>query len=353
MLSPVILRTETVEQSIDGDARGVFVKDVIMTPGQHPLGMVRKRKVGRRASRGVVMLVHGFGQNRYTWHSTKRSFVNYLASDGWDVFNVDLRGHGRSRRFGAPRPRMLDEYIREDLPAFAEEAMRLSGERSFFLVGHSMGGLISYSVAGSSLKAHTQGVVSIGSPYRFGQGSALLLLLREMAGLVGFTGAFDENLALPVRAVGNHFKKRAAFWDSRLLPIPIRGWRPGGVEREVLDEYLARTFEHTSLKVALDIFRAGREQGWKSMDGMIDYGMAFEMLDRPLLVIAGTEDHLAPPKSVKPAYTASRSSDKTYRAFPCGHIDIVIGREATTTVWPCVKTWLDERAEPMHASASI
>jgi polyhydroxyalkanoate synthase subunit PhaC len=117
---------------------------------------------------------------------------------------------------------------------------------------------------------------------------------------------------------------------------------PGGVERDVLDEYLARTFEHTSLKVALDIFRAGREDGFKSMDGMIDYGMAFEMLDRPLLVVAGTEDHLAPPQSVRPAYDASKSSDKTYRAFPFGHIDIVIGREATTTVWPCVRDWLGQ-----------
>ena len=257
----MILRTENVEQSIDGDERGIFVKDVIMTPGPHPLGMVRKRRVGSRPTRGAVMLVHGFGQNRYTWHSTKRSFVNYLASDGWDVFNVDLRGHGRSRRFGSPRPRTLDEYIREDLPAFAQEAMALSGERSFFLIGHSMGGLISYSVAGSSLKAHTRGIVSIGSPYRFGQGSALLLLLREMAGLVGFTGAFDSNLAVPVRAIGNHFKKRRAFWDSRMLPIPIRGWRPGGVERDVLDEYLARTFEHTSLTVALDNERVRQAEG--------------------------------------------------------------------------------------------
>jgi polyhydroxyalkanoate synthase len=337
----MILRTETVEQAIDGDQRGLFTKDVIMTPGPHPLGMVRKRRAGRE-TRGAVMLIHGFGQNRYTWHSSRRSFVNYLAADGWDVFNVDLRGHGRSRRFGSPRPRTLDEYIKEDVPAFAREAMALSGEKSFFLVGHSMGGLISYSVAGSSLKSYTRGIVSLGSPYRFGRGSALLLLLREMAGLVGFTGILDANHALPVRMIGKHLQKRQAWWDSRALPMPIRGWVPGGVEREVLDEYLARTFEHTSLKVALDIFRAGREQGFKSMDGMIDYGMAFEMLDRPLLVVAGTEDHLAPPQSVRPAYDASKSSDKTYRAFPFGHIDIVIGREATTTVWPCVRDWLGQ-----------
>lgn len=339
----MILRTETVEQAIDGDERGVFVKDVVMTPGPHPLGMVRKRVEGAGPSKGTVILVHGFGQNRYTWHSSRRSFSNFLARAGWDVFNVDLRGHGRSRRFGSPRPKVIYEYIEEDVPAFAREAMELSGNDSFFLIGHSMGGLISYSVAGTSMRQHTRGVVSIGSPYKFGQGSALLLMLREAAAAVGWTGLFDSNPALPVRSIGQHLLKRAALWDNRIFPMPIRGWVPGGVEREVLNEYLAKTFEHTSLSVALDIFRAGSAQGLKSLDGMIEYGTAFEMLDRPLLVIAGTEDQLAPPQSVRPAYEASKSKDKTYRAWPLGHLDLIMGREATRTVWPLIRDWLERR----------
>jgi polyhydroxyalkanoate synthase len=338
----LILRTETVEQAIDGADKRVFVKDVVMTPGPHPLGMVRKRRAGIEP-RATVMLIHGFGQNRYTWHSSRRSFANFLADAGFDVFNVDLRGHGRSRRFGAPRPRLLEEYVREDVPAFVAEALKISGAPQLFLVGHSMGGLISYSVAGSVLKGRVRGVCSIGSPYRFGQGSALLLGLRELAAWVGFTGVFDHNPALPVRFVGKHLHRRRAIWDAASVPLPIRGWVPGGMEREILDEYLAKAFERTSLKVALDIFRAGREEGWKSADGMIDYGQAFEMLDRPLLVVAGTEDHLAPPLSVRPAWERSRSSDKTYRAFPFGHIDLVMGREATRTVWPLVRDWLGVR----------
>lgn len=348
----MILRTELVEQTIDQSERALFVKDVVMTPGPHPLGMVRKR-LAHAETRGTVMLVHGFGQNRYTWHSSRRSFANYLAADGWDVFNIDLRGHGRSRRFGAPMPRVLDEYIQEDLPAFVREALSLSRDEGLFLIGHSMGGLISYSVAGSALRSVVRGVVSIGSPYRFGQGSALLLTLRELAALLGFTGLFDRNPALPVRLVGQHLHKRAALWDSTVLPMPIRGWVPGGMERDVLTEYLKKSFEHTTLAIALDIFKAGRAEGWKSLDGMTDYGTAFEMLDRPLLVIAGTEDHLAPPESVKPAYLASRSRDKTYRAFPFGHIDLVMGRGATTTVWPLVREWLARYAPRPAAPKSF
>lgn len=339
----LILRTETVEQTIDGTEKRTFVKEVLMTPGPAPLGMVRKRLPPPNPVRGAVLLIHGYAQNRYTWHSTRRSFVNFLADDGWDVFNVDLRGHGRSRRFGAPFPRTLDDYIREDLPAFVRETMELSGQDRVFLIGHSMGGLISYFAGATGLRANVRGIVSIGSPYVFGQGSALLSSLRELAAAVRWTGALDSNPALPLRLVGSHLRRRQRLWNTRLLPLPIRAWAPDTVEPDVLEEYLKRTFDRSTLAVALDIFRAGRMHSFKSADGMIDYSTAFEILDRPLLVVAGTEDGLAPPASVRPAYERSRSNDKTYRAFPFGHIDLVVGKEATRTVWPLIRNWLARR----------
>ena len=339
----MILRTEIVEQAIDGTERRTFVKEVVMTPGQHPLGMVRKRLPPPAKSRGAVILVHGYAQNRYTWHSSRRSFVNYLAEDGWDVFNVDLRGHGRSRRFGAPAPRAMDDYIREDLPHFVEEALALSGEDRLFLIGHSMGGLISYFAGGTRLRERVRGIASLGSPYVFGQGSALLFGLRELAAAVRWTGLFDSNPHVPSRIVGRHLNRRKSLWNARLLPLPIRAWAPDTVEPDVLEEYLHRTFDRSTIAVALDIFRAGRDQAFKSADGMIDYSTAFEILDRPLLVVAGSEDKLAPPASVRPAYERSRSRDKTYRTFPFGHIDLVVGKEATRTVWPLLRNWLARR----------
>jgi hypothetical protein len=53
---------------------------------------------------------------------------------------------------------------------------------------------------------------------------------------------------------------------------------------------------------------------------------------------------------VKPAYERSRSSDKTYREFPLGHIDMVLGRDAPFTVWPALRTWLEARAERLRVA---
>jgi pimeloyl-ACP methyl ester carboxylesterase len=342
----MILQTEAVEQEIDGGERARFIKDVLATrEGVHPIAMVRKRRADQTRAGAPVLLVHGFGQNRYTFHTSRRSFVNYLASAGFDVFNLDLRGRGRSRRFGARDDTTFDDYVQEDVPAAIRCVLRLVGGEQLFLVGHSMGGLISYCVAGT-LREHVAGVVSVGAPYRFGEGSAFLrLVFAPLFYGARLTGAFDGNPSIPLRFIGEQLRRHRWFSDNPYLPMPLRPWAPGSMEREVLEENLKSAFEHTRMAIALGVIGPGRENALKSHDGLTDYGLAFELTDKPLLVIAGRRDSLAPPGSVKPAYERSRSTDKSYREFPLGHIDMILGRSAPSTVWPVVRTWLEARAQ--------
>jgi pimeloyl-ACP methyl ester carboxylesterase len=348
----MILQTEIVDQAIDGTLRARFVKDVIATrEGSHPIAMVRKRLANATQTKGAVLLVHGFGQNRYTWHTSRRSFFNYIASFGYDVFNVDLRGRGRSRRFGALHDTGLDDYIRDDLPAAIHSVLQHSGHSQVFLIGHSMGGLISYCVAGTR-REQVAGVITLGSPYRFGEGSLFLRLTAPLFYGVRLTGIFDADPPIPLRMIGNHMRRRRRLWDSSLIPLPLRPWRPGSIEPEVLEENLASAFEHTRMGIALGIVSMGAEEALKSHDGLVDYGLAFELSDKPLLVIAGTHDALAAPESVRPVFDRSRSSDKTYREFPMGHIDLILGRDAPFTVWPLVSTWLGARVERLEPDAA-
>lgn len=345
----MILQTEIVEQYIEGTARARFVKDVIATrEGSHPIAIVRKRLANTSGTKAAVLLVHGFGQNRYSWHTSRRSFVNYLANAGFDVFNLDLRGRGRSRRFGALHDTGLDDYIRDDLPAAIQSVLRLSGHSHVFLIGHSMGGLISYCVAGSTMREQVAGVISIGSPYRYGEGSLFLRLTRPLFYGVRLTGIFDGDPPIPLKLIGAHMRKNRRLWDMRHIPLPLRPWAPGSIEPEILEENLAAAFEHTRMGIALGIVGMGAESALKSHDGMVDYGLAFELNDKPLLVIAGSRDSLAPPESVRPVFDRSKSADKTYREFPMGHIDMIIGRDAPFTVWPLIRTWLGARVERLE-----
>ena len=66
-------------------------------------------------------------------------------------------------------------------------------------------------------------------------------------------------------------------------------------------------------------------------------------MDLPLLVVAGANDDLAPPASVRPGFTRSQARDKTYRVLPLGHIDLLVGRDAPLMTWSLV-TQLDREA---------
>src|SRR3954467_9950183 len=141
----MILNRTQVEQTIDRDQRALFTKELVLlrarskSGSEIPLAMVRKRRASAGETRAPVLLIHGYGQNRYAWHLPSRSFSNHLAQAGFDVFNLDLRGHGRSRHLGAHRPTHVTDYVSEDVPAAVEEVQRISGQRPVYYVGHSMG----------------------------------------------------------------------------------------------------------------------------------------------------------------------------------------------------------------------
>jgi polyhydroxyalkanoate synthase len=336
----VILHGRIVEQRVDRDAVASYRKEIVVTGSRVPLAMVRKRAaVESGGTRAPVLLVHGFGQNRYAWHLPARSFANHLASAGFDVFNLDLRGHGRSRHFGGARAGGVEDYVREDLPAAIEEVQALSGGRPVWVVGHSLGGLVAYASA-PSLAGAVAGIASIGSPYHFTRGSltlgALTFLFRAMA------LAPLPNAPLPIAPIGLGMRLLRRFAESPIYPIPLRGWHAGSVEPHVLEQHLRMAFDRAALGEMVDMFDWAVQRRFGGRDS--DYVERFEALDIPLLVVAGANDDLAPPASVRPGFTRSRARDKTYRVLPLGHIDLLVGRDAPLMTWSLVTKWLQKRA---------
>lgn len=353
----MILHSQLVEQAIDIDERGCFVKELVLARGSMPIALVRKRAArlpGRLTAdlepgalalptRAALLLIHGYGQNRYAFHLPARSMVNHLAQAGFDVFNVDLRGHGRSRHLGARRPGAVVDFVREDVPAALDEIQRLSGERPVFLVGHSLGGIVAYCVAAEQ-PARVAGVVSLGSPYHFTRGAPWLSALG--AAFLALDGRLGlPNYAVPVRSYGKFVRAARRIVDSPLYPVPLRGFRRGTMEPEVLRQHMALAMDVGSISTMRAMFSWGRQSRREPDErGLFGYARRFEALNTPLLVVAGRYDDLAPPASVKPAYELSASSDKKYRELPFGHVDLLVGRDAPLTTWPLVEQWLRRRS---------
>jgi alpha-beta hydrolase superfamily lysophospholipase len=335
----VILHGRIVQQVVDRDETASFLKEIVVTSSPVPLAMVRKRAAAGQGTRAPVLLVHGFGQNRYAWHLPARSLANHLARAGFDVFNLDLRGHGRSRHFGARHCRGVEDYVREDLPAAVEEIQALSGGRPTWVIGHSLGGLVAYASA-PTLSGAVSGIVSIGSPYHFTRGSLTLGVLTFFARALALAPL--PNAPLPLAPVGATMRVLRRFAESPLYPIPLRGWHAGSCEPHVLEQHLRLAFDRVVLAEMFDLFDWGAQRRFGGRE--FDYVERFEKMDIPLLVVAGENDDLAPPESVRPGFTRSRARDKSYRTLPLGHIDLLVGRDAPRMTWSLVTSWLNQRA---------
>ena len=93
-----------------------------------------------------VLLVHGLGSNRLAFDlAPEVSLAACLGRLGFDVFALDLRGHGRSQK-----PRWwgkkfwgwsFHDYPEKDLPAAIDAVLERTGADGVHVVGHSMGGI--------------------------------------------------------------------------------------------------------------------------------------------------------------------------------------------------------------------
>lgn len=142
--------------------------------------------------RAVVAIVHGFGEHsgRYT------NIVNRLVPAGYAIYALDLRGHGRS----AGQRGHVDRWAEflEDVGAFVRRVGEREVGRTFFLMGHSMGGLIVLEYAEKHPEG-LRGVVASGPLLAQPGISPLKLALGRMISRV--YPRFSLNAGLDVTAI--------------------------------------------------------------------------------------------------------------------------------------------------------
>lgn len=344
------LGAEAVEQELHAGVRGSVWKEKWRLGD---LALVRKlvapagASVDRpnlRPGLPKVVLVHGFAQNRYTWHSTRRSMSAWLAVEGFDVWNLELRGHGGSKsRGGAER---FGDYV-DDAAHVAEQL----GEPAFW-VGHSLGGAVAYAGA---TQFPMRGVVGIGALFRFAQANRALQLLCRLSQVAlpvgdatgpsaGRSRALLGGWNIRTRLAGQLLAKLYAVSDIAGYAFPISGWAPGAIEPDILAERLERGFDWTSVSVWLEMARWGTT-------GRFDYESQWPSVRTPLLVVAGDLDHLMLPADARVPYDLYEGPDRTLHLLDdyttglhWGHLDLVSGKDAPAHTWTILRDWMMARA---------
>ncbi len=310
------------------------------------LRVVRKRPVD--GSRASVALVHGIAQNRYSYHMPRQSFTAWLAGLGFETWNIELRGHGRSR-IRKKYPGSADDYFQRDFPAVIRR-MRHEFDGPVFAIGHSLGGATVY--AGATYVADLlDGIVPMAPVYSFGGRNPAFRGLGAAFRAAPSPGPFNR-VPLPVHVVGAGLGAALPFMDGEHMAVsPINIWHPGTMERKSLRWRMNKGFTWVSAGVVRHLLMmAGK--GFVSVDGTVDYAARFRRLGTmPLLVIAGSRDTLLPPSDAKTGYLESPAKDKQFVVIGpehggrhWGHVDLVQGDRAPKYVWPVIGDWLAERS---------
>ena len=91
--------------------------------------------------RGVIVIIHGLAEHSGRYRDT----AEFLSANGWAVYACDLRAHGLSPdppKAGRVHVDRFEDYFM-DVDALTGLASEKHKELPLYLLGHSMGGLIS------------------------------------------------------------------------------------------------------------------------------------------------------------------------------------------------------------------
>ncbi len=289
--------------------------------------------------RGSILLIHGFAQNRMTWHSRQQSLVYRLADRGWDVYCAELRGHGLSRPTSRCATTLAD-YFALDLPAIMAGFSGAHRGGPKVVIGHSLGGLMAAQL-GLWYGATLAGVALLASPgrVRLGRQFALARLLPRAR---RYLPGFQLLSGLPFRLdwIGFASAYVAARRGEAAATFPVSPWAPGSMEDEFLVDWLRHGFDVTGWGVVTELAAWG-EDGRLTVAGVSeDLISGFGDIKGPVLLFDGALDEIVPrAQALVPSHFPSALvTHRQVEGF--GHCDLILGTAAPRLVWPHMESWL-------------
>ena len=307
------------------------------------MSRLRLKELRRRTP---LVLSHGFLVNsRFLDLTEEHSLARYLAQEGFDVWNLSLRGTGKSLNplGGGPKKWTLDDMIREDIGPVVSYVQRQSGSSRVNWVGFEMGGLLPYGYVEEKRNASgINALVTIATPMTFNhpeqEPMKVLLKLQESP----------------------NWRKLFLYLDGPLLGrlvIPLVPkieqffYNPENMDPEVKEKFLEVALAPVNEGVLDHITTMVKQGEFVTADGNTSYLKNLARLRIPVLIIGGEKDEVAPPSALRAEYRALKSRDRTRRSFGSrpkdeaayGHYDLILGKKAKEEVFPLIARWLERR----------
>ena len=292
-----------------------------------------------------VLLVHGFAANAQMWTPPTQpdSLPSFLCRQGSNVYAIDLRF-----RSGQPkRDWDVDDYVLYDIPTALRYIEKDSGQDRIHWVGHSMGGLLAYMYQTLHGSDKILSTTVLGSPgFRAIRSHSQIMVLSTglvaIAKTVTNTGRLD---LLPPQIMAT------LVTMSFIAANP----RKHKIKREHFAEFQTKSIVgNISYGEAKQLTSIVSKEGLKSTRHNFIYSNQARRIQSPLLAFSGNRDFIVRPRVVKQGYEESNSQFKKYinlgKKTNCktayGHLDLIMGPNAQSEIWPEILNWITEWSDP-------
>jgi pimeloyl-ACP methyl ester carboxylesterase len=299
-----------------------------------------------------VLVVHGIAANaQYFDLSAERSLAVALNEAGYDAWLLDLRGRGGSKEDSSGRRLRpgwtVDDYGRHDVAAAIDHVRTATGYDQVAYVGHSMGGMVAAVYTAWHGDDKLAALAVLGSPLSFTDPDPVL--------------AFGRRAMVAGSVMGRVPVPAASRATAPLRELPFHGddmlFNDNNVDEETRQALFRRgtaPMSRGELRQFAGTLAAGTFQ---SADGSRDYATSLSSLQVPLLVIAGRGDRIAPVDRVWPWMEHAGSASKQWEVLgrangyrhDYGHVDMTMGIDAPTEVFPLVMEFLNGAVDPKRA----
>ena len=293
-----------------------------------------------------VIAVHGIASNHVFWDlDHEHSLARWLSDHDWDVWLLDLRGHGDAQTDMQGRPQLsgwkVDNYGEQDVPAAVDRVKRCTGYRNVAYIGHSMGGMVGAIYMAHGGDQDLSANIAVGSPVAFPADASRLTGLARFAFAAGGTALlwFATPMAADLAAV------LGPAVPGRLQE---RLYNKNNMDPATINPMLQNIVSPLSRGEMRQFAHILKDGSFKSFHGETDYLSALGKVTVPTLVIAGEGDEVAPAAWVQPYATAMGGETRFVLAGPSngfaqpyGHLDMGLGARVSTEVFPVILDWLN------------
>jgi len=291
--------------------------------------------------RHPVLCCHGLASNRLAFDvDATVSLARHLAARGYDVFLLELRGHGASQR----PPRWgwdFDHYVERDLPAAVDAVRAHTGAPKVHWVGHSMGGLLAYAHLARGGSRDFKSAVTLGSSLDYSAGGS------GFRRLLPFRRLIQRLPQVPVHTLA---RASGRFVGRVTTPYERFNVWPGNTDARIWKRICDHGFHPVSTPVMGQLASAMVPGGLTSRSDA-PYLDGLALSTAPVLALGGDRDAQCPAVAVTRTAAQARAAVRLFgpehgEAEHYGHFDLLIGKRARTEVFPHIDAWLERHDEP-------